>query len=420
MLLRYEFENFKSFADTAYFEMFAPNGKIKNRFPDNFITLDIGEDILKEAFIVGENAGGKSNFIESLAFLKSLFHTTENVRSRQSMVNDAFLVYGGEDPYVDFDLSNTTQSFSVEMVAAGNHYCYALTVDHIGICRELLVKKGKSHNESIVFEALRVKESEITEIESDAYRAEVAYRFSSESEQVAEQLLSLRQDHSDLLGLFIVKLAFLGQQDSFVVVNWIMDALVVEKDPDLFFQGTLSKSRTEEIIKTMSSQEYLEIFKLIDASIVELVVDAARPFTDSIVVRENVEGAKYPMRVVKDSSGVQEFLAWALYIYQVVFEEKTVFADEVDRVINPVLAERVIAYINGKEHKGQFIFTTHNILHLSLRNYMKEQIYFATKDKDTLTSSLYSLADFKDIRYDLKTEIYEFYLRGVLGGTAYE
>lgn len=30
---------------------------------------------------------------------------------------------------------------------------------------------------------------------------------------------------------------------------------------------------------------------------------------------------------------------------------------------------------------------------------------------------MYSLADFGDLRYDVKGEIYDLYLRGVLGGT---
>lgn len=96
-----------------------------------------------------------------------------------------------------------------------------------------------------------------------------------------------------------------------------------------------------------------------------------------------------------------------------------VFADEMDRVLNPILSDRVIAYINGMEHRGQFVFSTHNVLHLNLKTYMKEQIYFITKSKDELTSELYSPADFPEVRYE-NTKIYEFYMKGILGGTAFE
>ena len=97
---------------------------------------------------------------------------------------------------------------------------------------------------------------------------------------------------------------------------------------------------------------------------------------------------------------------------------KVVFADEMDRVLNPILSDRVIAYINGMEHRG-FVFSTHNVLHLNLKTYMKEQIYFITKSKDELTSELYSPADFPEVRYE-NTKIYEFYMKGILGGTAFE
>ena len=54
-----------------------------------------------------------------------------------------------------------------------------------------------------------------------------------------------------------------------------------------------------------------------------------------------------------------------------------------------------------------------------MKTYMKEQIYFVTKDRENLTSEMYSLADFPEVRYET-TKIYEFYMKGILGGTAFE
>ena len=52
-------------------------------------------------------------------------------------------------------------------------------------------------------------------------------------------------------------------------------------------------------------------------------------------------------------------------------------------------------------------------------NDMKEQIYFVTKNREQLTSEMYSLSDFPEVRYET-TKIYEFYMKGILGGTAFE
>ena len=36
--------------------------------------------------------------------------------------------------------------------------------------------------------------------------------------------------------------------------------------------------------------------------------------------------------------------------------------------------------------------------------------------KDTLESKLYSISEFDDLRYDSNEKIYEYYMKGVLGG----
>jgi AAA15 family ATPase/GTPase len=132
-----------------------------------------------------------------------------------------------------------------------------------------------------------------------------------------------------------------------------------------------------------------------------------------------MDGSIFSKELVEDSSGAMEFFAWAVQIYRVVYENKVVFADEMDRVLNPVLSDKIISFINGTNHKGQFIFTTHNVLHLDLKKYMKEQIYFVSKNPQTLNSELYSLADFPEVRYET-TKIHEFYMKGILGGTLSE
>ena len=148
-------------------------------------------------------------------------------------------------------------------------------------------------------------------------------------------------------------------------------------------------------------------------------LDTENPYRKTVLIRKTADGTAYKRELQMDSSGVQEFFARAVQLYRVIFENAVVFADEMDRVLNPVLSDRVIAFINGKEHHGQFIFTTHNVLHLNLVTYMKEQIYFITKDRHSLRSELYSLADFPEVRYTT-TKIYEFYMKGILGGTADE
>ena len=84
--------------------MEAPSGKVKNRFGDNYVSSDTGFDLLKTAVIVGENAGGKSNFIESISFLKKLFDSNDSVKSLQSYVFSNSLLHE-KNPIQRFELS---------------------------------------------------------------------------------------------------------------------------------------------------------------------------------------------------------------------------------------------------------------------------------------------------------------------------
>lgn len=131
----------------------------------------------------------------------------------------------------------------------------------------------------------------------------------------------------------------------------------------------------------MKDDRFIDILKMVDHSIVDVQIDDEKPFSKSVIVRKLKNDTTFSVELQKDSAGVREFFAWAVQIFRVVYENKIVIADEMDRVLNPVLSEQVIAYINGKKHMGQFIFSTHNVLHLDLKTYMKEQIYFITKKK---------------------------------------
>lgn len=149
---------------------------------------------------------------------------------------------------------------------------------------------------------------------------------------------------------------------------------------------------------------------MVDYSIFDIEIDEWRPFIKPIMKRKNENGNFFSRELQKDSTGVREFFAWAVQIYRVVYENKTVFDDEMDRALNQILSDRIISHINGKKHTSQFVFTSHNVMHLDLKKYMKEQIHFTTKDRESLNSELYSLADFPEIRYET-TKIHEFYMK---------
>lgn len=422
MILNYKFKNFMSFKENVEFSMMAPKTKVKNRFPNNYVTSDTGIDVLKTAVVIGENAGGKSNFVRSLSYLQSFFVETETPKTYRNVINT--------NNNQDFcpKKNNTLQSFEIEVLIKENIlYLYHLEVDFMGIVKETFYVKNKVKNKyKKIFSMERSdytiecnNENECTNSNKCLTKANTVYLLDVPgSENEIEKSLEKAANKEKLIGLTITKLAMLGNEHTITFTDWIKNYLCPETNI-INYDIYKSMKNEDDDLRILHDSRYLDIFRMVDHSIISFKVDEEKPFSKTIIVRRKKDGSTFTRELVQDSSGVREYFAWAVQIFKVVYENKTVFADEMDRVLNPVLSDRVISFICGKNHSGQFIFTTHNVLHLDLKNYMKEQIYFITKDIETLESELYSLADFPEIRYET-TKIYEFYMKGILGGTAIE
>lgn len=423
MLLEYGTSNFLSFHDEAYLDLHPAKNKAINRYPNNYVTLETGEKALKTSVIVGENAGGKSNFVTSLLFLKDLLsRSNQPAKSYWNTLNSANIV-SDENGDRDLSISNTTQEFSISAALGVSTLKFDLVLDHAGVCSESLsVQSGKNGAARQVY---GVKRGEKTRRGGDAGEGgesekfiEYSISYDPEVGSLSEELAKSGKDANfESRRLTVIWLAAIGEVNCRAFIDALTkDVLVARLVDNRFGRDAID---LDSVTSVMALPSYLDIVRLIDSSIVDIVVDNDQPMAESLIVRRDANGRGYSRQVREDSAGVRQFLYWAYYIYQVVYENKTVFADEIDSAINPVLSDRVLAYINGKNHRGQFIFTTHNIFNLTLRTNMKEQINFVTKDPMTLSSSMYSLADFTDIRYDVKEELYEFYLKGALGGTVH-
>lgn len=119
--------------------MFAPSSMVKKRFPDNYVSVDaVGIDVLKTAVIVGENAGGKTNFINSLDFFKKLFLDNSTKHSYNSLINVNMYTADGTEE------DRTKQYFAVQILADDNLiYDYEIEIDRFSIVREVLAVRGK-------------------------------------------------------------------------------------------------------------------------------------------------------------------------------------------------------------------------------------------------------------------------------------
>lgn len=421
MLITYKYNNFLSFKDSVEFNMLAPNSRVKNRFRNNYVALKNGFDVLKDAVIVGENAGGKSNFVRSLEYFCSFFLDSKAPSAERRTINNN---------NVDLKCpkeTNSKQEFEIEITDEFDTiYRYVLKVDYWGIVEEYLeTKNEKKTSYKKVFTLRRIEndiycadDREGCKPDKCELKGNVSYEASVPgiNKNIKKMLIDGIEEKNSL-GLFVTKLALIGVKPAIEFISEIKG--LCPKTYTVNYDLILSLQSNPDYLNILKAKEYFEIFRMVDYSICKIDIDDEKPLVESVIYRKKRNGDVFSRKIGADSSGVREFFAWAIQIYKVIYENKVVIADEMDRVLNPILSDSVVSYINGKDHFGQFIFTSHNILHLNLKNYMKEQIYFITKDIETLESELYSLADFPDVRYET-TKVYEFYMKGILGGTAIE
>lgn len=394
--------------------MIASPTKIRNRFPNNFNSTDLGLNPLKTVVIVGENAGGKSNFIKSINFFKSLFENTSKPCTAVKQLINTNNIWCD-----DISKCDTKQIFSIEVILDKKIYSYNLVIDSFGIVNEELFCQSKKNlkKENILHIERKILETEYLK-ETKKYNSSIEYALKANISKEIEKALNKKYKGIANTGLLVSKLALLGNKESIVFVDWINNNLIAD---DIRFNYEYYKdfTKVENDLRIINEERFLPIVKLVDPTILDIEINEEHPFLKTLIKRRKKDGTIFSSELEKDSNGVREFFAWAVQIYKVVYENKTVFADEVDRVLNPILSDKITSFINGKEHTGQFIITTHNVLHLDLKKYMKEQIYFISKNPETLNSELYSLADFPSIRYD-NSKIYDFYMKGLLGGTSNE
>lgn len=421
MILKYGFSNFLSFNKYVEFSMLAAKSKVKNRFPDNYVSLRNGLDVNKVAVIVGENAGGKTNFVKSLEYFKGFFSASELINS------STYLIHVNNRPNKCPKECDTTQKYYLVVSDnEGSIFTYDLEIDIYGIVKENLKYKYKGGKTQKILEVDRLMcnskcNSSECNISNCKISGSVEYRIDFGDKKMpknSEETLEKMSTHDMPIGLFVTREALLGSKLAVRFISIVSNDIFTDTNLinyDLF--KAMNKEKRD--VEILLDERYFSIFRIVDYSIIGIKVNEEDPFLKTKLIRRRKDGTVFEREIAADSSGVREFFAWAIQLFRVIYENKTVIADEMDRVLNPVLSDRIVSLINGTDHSGQFIFTSHNVLHLDLRNYMKEQIYFITKDNETLESDLYSLSDFPEVRYET-TKVYEFYLKGILGGTSCE
>ena len=435
MLIRIVTTNFRSYRQETEFNML-PSLNVRRK-EWHVHNRTHGAKVLRTAVIYGANGAGKSCLVKALGSL-------------QAMVTMGCLPPTTFRDANKFNDTNTPVTIEVEFGTESDQFSYG--VSYLGnLCMEewlySTIKKPVC-----VFERKFDTQTNRTSINLAAEKKDV---------DKTKLLISLLEDNllkSNELMLSKYDVVKNNQMtDAFMWITTKLHILFPETRSTSIFDNRYSdetfKSQSEALISTLdlgineltlkdediesfkqSISEWPELVQGVDGIVKRLsrspegseeVMIETGAFTVSIRREGNkcfvrrikalhkVNGSLYDFELKEESDGTQRIFDFVPMVQNVKSEACTYIIDELDRSLHPSLVRTLVSRIvTDKNMKGQLIFTTHDAGLLDGKVFRNDEIWFAEKDRETQSTHLYTLDEFKP-RTDLDLE--KGYLNGRFG-----
>jgi AAA15 family ATPase/GTPase len=404
MLLEFEVENFRSFADPVTFSMIASSDR---NHADHLIAMGGSRDrAMRSASIYGANASGKSNLVMAMGMLQSIV-----LRSHLAQLGEPM-------PYFPFKFGRpgewTSTRYRVVFLMNGVEYEYSLRHDAARVYEERLYHYPKNRK-AIIFE--RVDGRELR-----APQDKGSLRATAEKTLPNALLLSKAvQDNNPL-----VMPAFKWFQERLMVILKVNSMVVEERalarmQQDERFRALLLKALNmadlgivdvRGKVVQMDQEELDRMPPEIQEQMRGLVkgkIEQWRRLEIKTVHQAVDEGGKVVQIEMdfhhEESLGTQKVFAVMALILEAMEAGRVLVMDEMDLHLHPQIARFLVELMNDPEQNrgnAQFVFTTHNTNLIDLNLFRRDQIWFIEKDERG-RSSLYSLSDF-NVRTDLRVQ----------------
>ncbi|HPR99056.1 MAG TPA: ATP-binding protein [Methanomassiliicoccales archaeon] len=404
MLLEFEVENFRSFADPVRFSMIASSDR---SHADHLIVVEGSRDrLMRSASIYGANASGKSNLVMAMGMLQTLV-----LRSHLAQLGDPM-------PFFPFRFGRpgefVSTRYRVVFLADGVEYEYSLRYDAEKVLEESLYHFPKNRK-AIIFE--RVEGRDLRAPQDDGALRAIA-------EKTLPNALLLSKAVQDNNAIAIPTFKWF-QEKLMVILN--INSMAVE-------ERALARMQQDERFRV----QLLKALHMADLGIVDVrgkVVHMDQDELDKMPpeIQEQMRGMvngrieqwrrleiKTVHEVVgedgaairsemdfhtEESLGTQKVLAVVALILEAVEAGRVLVLDEMDLRLHPLISRFLVEMMNDPEQNrwnAQFVFTTHSTGLFDLDLFRRDQIWFVEKDAGG-RSTIYSLSDFK-VRKDLRVQ----------------
>ncbi len=384
MLVQFMLKNVLSFKDETVLDMTAINAYKEHG--GNLIDIGTKERFLKVAAIYGANASGKSNlYIAMLYFQRIVARSFNNVDESETTAIEQYYV-----PF-EFEEMKENSEFQIVEILGDYEYKYGFEYNSECIVTEWLYRKNiKTNRMSTIFE--RTTQSVYFGMsvrkECDVYK-----------EQIPTETLVLSFFNKLKLKTEIFKDVYSG----------IMDTMIVPTD---FCEDTRLLDIFLPKVIRQRKEKLMEFLTAIDTGIKDIDYDDSDNQIDFFTKHIGKSGEEYWLGLYSESEGTIKSIMLFIYAQTAILSGKSIFVDELNIKLHPLLLKFIIDLFLEKDSKAQLIYTTHDTTLMDKKFFRRDQIWFVQKDEYGY-SELTALSDFR-VRSDASFE--KDYLAGVYGG----
>lgn len=404
MLIQFSARNFKSFKDPFTLDLFTnKETAVSNIIKSNF------KNTYASAVFYGANGSGKSNILKAYNMMRNLVLNKDKVMlsTDRLKINTFKLSTESEDDTSAFDI------------------CF--------IYNKKKFKYGFEYDENIVYsEYLFVYETIqptlIFEYDLDEDEGKIKctkYKSLSQKKHLKNTLFLWDVDREDI-------------EEAHEVLNWFKETIYIEfsnaRNVNPSYWNNLTKPDVKNIFQIFihdadfgikdiyqDSRPVMDVYDKIPNLPKNSIVEEITVKTTHAKLDENnnfIGDEKFNL-FDDESLGTQKYFYAIGPIINALKNGSTLFLDELDASLHPILTRRLVELFNNKEINGkgaQLIFTSQDTNLLDQTLFDKEQIWFVEKDKYGV-SHLTGLSEYRDIRKQEKIE--EKYIKGKYGAIPY-
>ena len=398
MIYDIELSNIYSIKESIVFSMEATATNVKRQ---NYIELsDEEHKCLKVGIIYGPNASGKTNLLKALDNLKDIIMYSNNTPEEQGVLQ-----------YLPFYLHEDTVSRPSKIVVrlvldteTSAVYRYSISYDSSMIIEETLSREEKGKEDFLFKREIQVDGTHIVVLEDGIRNTELPQKQVRKNQAILSYLQALNVPYVTNVALALTQKLQLANN-----YNQNMQNKLWEDAKRLIANNPKYRDRLDEFLRRVGTG--VNGFVVPDK-------DAAMNTLTFKHQQKTHSGDYSPIFFNQhlESLGTRTLFLLGVKIIEALDKGYTLFVDELDSPFHTYITQYIIKMFQderlNKKH-AQLIMTTHDVQLMNERQLRLDQIWLMEKKEDA-SSSLVSLADFKDV--DENTHIAEWYMAKRFGG----